>query len=51
MTKLAKKPKKRKSQYSRPGSEDRIYSIPSTDKSDVLYGEVAKKFKQGYGNA
>ena len=39
---IAKKPKKRTGQYSRPGSEDRLYGVPSSDKSDIIYGEVAK---------
>ena len=42
--KLAKKPKKRKGQYSRPSAEDRLYG-----ETDVMYGEVAKgksKFKR-----
>ena len=39
---IAKKPKKRKGQYSRPGSENRLYGVPSSDKSDIIYGEVAK---------
>jgi len=55
---IAKKPKKRKSQYSRPGSENRLYGVPSSDKSDIIYGEVAKgkgnsslknQFFKGYG--
>ena len=57
---IAKKPKKRKGQYSRPGSENRLYGVPSSDKSDIIYGEVAKgkgksplqkEFNKGYGNA
>jgi hypothetical protein len=39
---IAKKPKKRLGQYSRPGSENRLYGVPDTDKSDIYYGEVAK---------
>ena len=42
--KLAKKPKKRKGQYSRPSAEDRLYG-----ETDIMYGEVAKgkaKFKR-----
>ena len=46
--KTAKKPKKRKIVYGRPGSEDRIYGVPSSDTSDIIYGEVAKKFKEGF---
>ena len=43
MTKISKKPKKRKGQYSRPGSENRLFGVPDTDKSDIYYGEVAKR--------
>ena len=42
--KKAKKPKKRKGQYSRPSAEDRLYG-----ETDIIYGEVAKgkaKFKR-----
>ena len=36
---IAKKPKTRKGLYQR---NDRKYEVPSTDKSDIYYGEVAK---------
>ena len=36
---IAKKPKKRQGVYKR---NDRKYEVPSTDKSDIYYGEVAK---------
>ncbi len=42
MTKTAKKPKKRKGQYSRPNAEDRLFGVPSTTESDIYYGEVGK---------
>ena len=39
MTKLAKKPKKRKGIYQR---NDKKYEVPDTGVSDIYYGEVAK---------
>ena len=39
MTETAKKPKKHKGVYQR---NDRKYEVPSSDKSDIIYGEVAK---------
>ena len=36
---IPKKPKKRQGIYQR---NDRKYEVPSTDKSDIYYGEVAK---------
>ena len=52
---IAKKPKNRQGVFKR---NDKKYEVPSTDKSDIYYGEVAKgkgksslqkEFKQGYG--
>ena len=48
MSKLAKKPKKRKGIYERNDSK---YEVPSSDKSDIIYGEVGKKLpgeRKGY---
>ena len=47
-SKLAKKPKKRTGIYKRDESK---YEVPSSDKSDIIYGEVATKLpgqRKGY---
>ena len=57
MSKLAKKPKNRQGVFKR---NDKKYEVPSSDVSDIIYGEVAKgkgksslqnEFNKGYGNA
>ena len=56
MSKLAKKPKNRQGVFKR---NDKKYEVPSSDESDIIYGEVAKgkknpdqkNFMDGWNNA